>query len=66
MDPFSVPDHLRGELAEFEEQYAGSAHRSHYERILDNHPDPTKESLYEYVSSVLVLWTDCDDVVVIA
>ncbi|KAL1267240.1 hypothetical protein QQF64_002915, partial [Cirrhinus molitorella] len=46
MDPFSVPEHLRGQLAEFEEQYAGSAHRSHYERILDNNPDPTKESLY--------------------
>ncbi|KAK9968873.1 hypothetical protein ABG768_003172 [Culter alburnus] len=53
MDPFSVPDHLRGQLAEFEEQYAGSAHRSHYERILDNHPDPTKESLYDYFAQIL-------------
>ncbi|XP_077101618.1 E3 ubiquitin-protein ligase TTC3 isoform X2 [Siphateles boraxobius] len=53
VDPFSVPEHLRGELAEFEEQYAGSAHRSHYERILDNHPDPTKESLYDYFAQIL-------------
>ncbi|XP_073686273.1 E3 ubiquitin-protein ligase TTC3 [Garra rufa] len=53
MDPFSVPEHLRGQLVEFEEQYAGSAHRSHYERILDNYPDPTKESLYDYFSQIL-------------
>ncbi|KAK7121134.1 hypothetical protein R3I94_020942 [Phoxinus phoxinus] len=53
LDPFSVPEHLRGELAEFEEHYAGSAHRSHYERILDNHPDPTKESLYDYFAQIL-------------
>ncbi|CAM4728517.1 unnamed protein product [Leuciscus chuanchicus] len=53
VDPFSVPEHLRGQLAEFEEQYAGSAHRSHYERILDNHPDPTKESLYDYFAQIL-------------
>ncbi|XP_051539596.1 E3 ubiquitin-protein ligase TTC3 [Myxocyprinus asiaticus] len=53
-DPFSVPDHLRGQLAEFEQQYAGSsAHRSHYERILDNKPDPTKESLYDYFAQIL-------------
>ncbi|KAF4108623.1 E3 ubiquitin-protein ligase TTC3 isoform X2 [Onychostoma macrolepis] len=53
MDPFSVPEHLRGQLEEFEEQYAGSAHRSHYERILDNNPDPTKESLYDYFAQIL-------------
>ncbi|XP_067288766.1 E3 ubiquitin-protein ligase TTC3 [Pseudorasbora parva] len=53
LDPFCVPEHLRGQLAEFEEQYAGSAHRSHYERILDNHPDPTKESLYDYFAQIL-------------
>ncbi|XP_051542126.1 E3 ubiquitin-protein ligase TTC3-like isoform X2 [Myxocyprinus asiaticus] len=53
-DPFSVPDHLRGQLAELEQQYAGSsAHRSHYERILDNNPDPTKESLYDYFAQIL-------------
>ncbi|XP_050976999.1 E3 ubiquitin-protein ligase TTC3 isoform X2 [Labeo rohita] len=53
MDPFSVPEHLRGQLVEFEEQYAVSAHRSHYERILDNNPDPTKESLYDYFAQIL-------------
>ncbi|XP_065120960.1 E3 ubiquitin-protein ligase TTC3 isoform X1 [Paramisgurnus dabryanus] len=52
-DPFSVPDHLRGQLAEFEEQYAGSAHRSYYKTILDNNPDPTKESLYDYFAQIL-------------
>uniref|UniRef100_A0A8C1ZC21 RING-type E3 ubiquitin transferase n=1 Tax=Cyprinus carpio TaxID=7962 RepID=A0A8C1ZC21_CYPCA len=53
LDPFSVPEHLRGQLEEFEEQYAGSPHRSHYERILDNNPDPTKESLYDYFAQIL-------------
>ncbi|XP_056593073.1 E3 ubiquitin-protein ligase TTC3 isoform X2 [Triplophysa dalaica] len=52
-DPFSVPDHLRGQLAEFEEQYSGSAHRSYYDRILDNNTDPTKESLYDYFAQIL-------------
>ncbi|XP_051971879.1 E3 ubiquitin-protein ligase TTC3-like isoform X2 [Xyrauchen texanus] len=53
-DPFSVPDHLRGQLAEFEQQYAGSAaYRNRYERILDNNPDPTKESLYDYFAQIL-------------
>lgn len=53
MDPFSVPDHLRYQLAEFEENYSGSAQRSYYERMLDNHPDPTKETLYDYFAQVL-------------
>ncbi|XP_052423013.1 E3 ubiquitin-protein ligase TTC3 isoform X6 [Carassius gibelio] len=53
MDPFSVPEHLRGQLEEFEEQYSGSSHRSHYQRILDNNPDPTKESLYDYFAQIL-------------
>lgn len=52
-DPFSVPYHLRGQLAEFEEQYTGSAHRSYYDRILDNNADPTKESLYDYFAQIL-------------
>ncbi|XP_059401350.1 E3 ubiquitin-protein ligase TTC3-like [Carassius carassius] len=53
MDPFSVPEHLRGQLEEFEEQYSGSSDRSHYQRILDNNPDPTKESLYDYFAQIL-------------
>ncbi|KAA0704441.1 E3 ubiquitin-protein ligase TTC3 [Triplophysa tibetana] len=52
-DPFSVPDHLRGQLAEFEEQYSGSSNRSYYDRILDNNTDPTKESLYDYFAQIL-------------
>ncbi|XP_057176723.1 E3 ubiquitin-protein ligase TTC3 isoform X2 [Triplophysa rosa] len=52
-DPFSVPDHLRRQLAEFEEQYSGSAHRSYCDRILDNNTDPTKESLYDYFAQIL-------------
>ncbi|KAG9351552.1 hypothetical protein JZ751_022803 [Albula glossodonta] len=51
-DPFSVPNHLRDQVAEFEGQYVG-APGSHYRRILDNNPDPTKESLYDYFEQVL-------------
>lgn len=46
-DPFSVPSHLREEVADFEEQYNSRRHGGHYKMILDNNPDPTKESLYE-------------------
>ncbi|KAK1800424.1 hypothetical protein P4O66_005652, partial [Electrophorus voltai] len=48
-DPFSVPDHLRDQVAEFEGQYVSSGHLNYYKKFLDNNPDPTKESLYEYV-----------------
>lgn len=47
VDPFSVPSHLREQVADFEDQYNTTRHRSHYKKILDNNPDPTKESLYE-------------------
>lgn len=51
-DPFSVPSHLREQVADFEEQYSSSRqHRHYYKQILDNNPDPTKESLYEYVAA---------------
>lgn len=46
-DPFSVPSHLREQVANFEDQYNSTRHTSHYKKILDNNPDPTKESLYE-------------------
>uniref|UniRef100_A0A8D0D818 Tetratricopeptide repeat domain 3 n=1 Tax=Sander lucioperca TaxID=283035 RepID=A0A8D0D818_SANLU len=52
-DPFSVPSHLREQVAEFENQYNGTRHRSHYKNILDNNPDPTKESLYDYFAQIL-------------
>ncbi|KAM6983525.1 E3 ubiquitin-protein ligase TTC3 [Tautogolabrus adspersus] len=52
-DPFSVPSHLREQVADFEEQYNSTRHRSHYKNILDNNPDPTKESLYDYFAQIL-------------
>ncbi|XP_034744945.1 E3 ubiquitin-protein ligase TTC3 [Etheostoma cragini] len=52
-DPFSVPSHLREQVAEFENQYNSTTHRSHYKKILDNNPDPTKESLYDYFAQIL-------------
>ena len=48
VDPFSVPSHLREQVAGFEDQYNSTRrHRGQYKKVLDNHPDPTKESLYE-------------------
>ncbi|XP_041718315.2 E3 ubiquitin-protein ligase TTC3 isoform X2 [Coregonus clupeaformis] len=52
-DPFSIPDHLRNQVAEFEGQYNNGSRSSHYNRILDNNPDPTKESLYDYFAQIL-------------
>lgn len=46
-DPFSVPDYLREQVAEFEGQYVNPGYSNYYKRFLDNNPDPTKESLYE-------------------
>lgn len=46
-DPFSIPSHLREHVADFEEQYNATNHRSLYKKILDNNPDPAKENLYE-------------------
>ncbi|XP_058483305.1 E3 ubiquitin-protein ligase TTC3 [Solea solea] len=52
-DPFSVPSHLREQVADFEEQYNGTSQPVCYKKILDNHPDPTKESLYDYFAQIL-------------
>ncbi|XP_060751998.1 E3 ubiquitin-protein ligase TTC3 isoform X2 [Tachysurus vachellii] len=52
-DPFSVPDYLREQLAEFEGQYANPGYSNHYKRFLDNNPDPTKECLYDYFAQIL-------------
>lgn len=46
-DPFSVPDFLREQVAEFEGQYVNPGSSNRYKKYLDNDPDPTKESLYE-------------------
>ncbi|XP_026183559.1 E3 ubiquitin-protein ligase TTC3 isoform X2 [Mastacembelus armatus] len=52
-DPFSVPSHLRDQVADFEDQYNSTRHTSHYKNILDNNPDPTKETLYHYFAQIL-------------
>ncbi|XP_040906849.1 E3 ubiquitin-protein ligase TTC3 isoform X2 [Toxotes jaculatrix] len=52
-EPFSVPGHLREQLADFENQFHGTRNRGHFKKILDNHPDPTKESLYDYFAQIL-------------
>ncbi|XP_051793252.1 E3 ubiquitin-protein ligase TTC3 isoform X2 [Acanthochromis polyacanthus] len=52
-DPFSVPSHLREQVADFEDQYNGTGHGGLYKNILDNNPDPTKESLYDYFAQIL-------------
>ncbi|XP_040005751.1 E3 ubiquitin-protein ligase TTC3 [Xiphias gladius] len=53
-EPFSVPSHLREQVADFEDQYNSTRrHRSQYKKILDNNPDPTKESLYDYFAQIL-------------
>ncbi|XP_051257776.1 E3 ubiquitin-protein ligase TTC3 isoform X2 [Dicentrarchus labrax] len=52
-DPFTVPSHLREQVADFEDQFNGPRNRSHYKMILDNNPDPTKESLYDYFAQIL-------------
>ncbi|XP_042355060.1 E3 ubiquitin-protein ligase TTC3 [Plectropomus leopardus] len=52
-DPFSVPSHLREQVADFEDQYNTTRHRAHFKSILDNNPDPTKESLYDYFAQIL-------------
>ncbi|XP_063752092.1 E3 ubiquitin-protein ligase TTC3 isoform X2 [Eleginops maclovinus] len=52
-DSFSVPSHLREQVADFEDQYNTTRHRDHYKSILDNNPDPAKESLYDYFAQIL-------------
>ncbi|XP_062870682.1 E3 ubiquitin-protein ligase TTC3 isoform X2 [Trichomycterus rosablanca] len=52
-DPFSIPNHLREQVEEFEGRYVNTGGLPHYNRILDNHPDPAKESLYGYFEQIL-------------
>ncbi|XP_072230625.1 E3 ubiquitin-protein ligase TTC3 isoform X2 [Leuresthes tenuis] len=53
VDPFSVPSNLREQVADFENQYNGTRHRTHFKKILDNNPDPTRECLYDYFAQIL-------------
>ncbi|KAF5892632.1 E3 ubiquitin-protein ligase TTC3 isoform X3, partial [Clarias magur] len=52
-DPFSVPDYLREQVAEFEVQYVNPRSFNTDKRFLDSNPDPTKESLYDYFAQIL-------------
>ncbi|NWQ98686.1 TTC3 ligase, partial [Burhinus bistriatus] len=50
--PFVIPEYLRGQLEEFEALYDISNSNS-YERLSNNIPEQTCESLYEYFSQIL-------------
>ncbi|XP_028656057.1 E3 ubiquitin-protein ligase TTC3 [Erpetoichthys calabaricus] len=52
-DPFVVPEYLRHQVAEFEGQTSSNLGSSSYRQILDNNPDPTRESLYDYFAQIL-------------
>uniref|UniRef100_H3C3U7 RING-type E3 ubiquitin transferase n=1 Tax=Tetraodon nigroviridis TaxID=99883 RepID=H3C3U7_TETNG len=48
-DPFRVPSHIQRQVAEFELQYNSRGQNN----FLDNNPDPTTESLYDYFAQIL-------------
>ncbi|XP_067897297.1 E3 ubiquitin-protein ligase TTC3 isoform X2 [Heterodontus francisci] len=52
-DSFTVPEYLRNQLEEFEDVYDPNLHSNHYQWVLDNSPDPTRESLYDYFAQIL-------------
>ncbi|XP_038657415.1 E3 ubiquitin-protein ligase TTC3 isoform X4 [Scyliorhinus canicula] len=51
--PFTIPEYLRGQLEDFDDIYDPQKCGNHYQRVLDNHPDPTRESLYDYFAQIL-------------
>ncbi|KAM6310150.1 E3 ubiquitin-protein ligase TTC3 [Aegotheles albertisi] len=51
-EPFGIPEYLRGQLDEFE-ALCDISNSNSYQRFLDNNPDKTCESLYDYFSQVL-------------
>ncbi|XP_072369328.1 E3 ubiquitin-protein ligase TTC3 isoform X2 [Scyliorhinus torazame] len=51
--PFTIPEYLRGQLEDFDDIYDPQICGNHYQRVLDNHPDPTRESLYDYFAQIL-------------
>ncbi|NXI90226.1 TTC3 ligase, partial [Psophia crepitans] len=51
-EPFVIPEYLRGQLEEFE-ALCDISNSNSYQRFLDNNPDRTRESLYEYFSQIL-------------
>ncbi|XP_043394169.1 E3 ubiquitin-protein ligase TTC3 isoform X1 [Chelonia mydas] len=52
-EPFIIPEYLRDQVEEFEALYDNVSDSNNYQRLLDNNPDPTCESLYEYFSQIL-------------
>ncbi|XP_060626325.2 E3 ubiquitin-protein ligase TTC3 [Anolis sagrei] len=52
-EPFRIPDSLHDQVEIFESLYNNGPSSSSYQRILDNYPDPSRESLYEYFSQIL-------------
>uniref|UniRef100_A0A3P9JLH2 RING-type E3 ubiquitin transferase n=1 Tax=Oryzias latipes TaxID=8090 RepID=A0A3P9JLH2_ORYLA len=52
-DSFSVPSHLREQVAEFEEQYNSTNHAGRCKWALDNNPDPAQESMFDYFAQIL-------------
>ncbi|XP_075627949.1 E3 ubiquitin-protein ligase TTC3 isoform X3 [Balearica regulorum gibbericeps] len=51
-EPFVIPEYLRGQLEEFE-ALCDVSNSNSYQRFLDNNPNQTCESLYEYFSQIL-------------
>ncbi|XP_044298146.1 E3 ubiquitin-protein ligase TTC3 isoform X3 [Varanus komodoensis] len=52
-EPFRIPDGLHEQVEIFEALYNNASSSSDYQSILDNYPDPTCESLYDYFSQIL-------------
>uniref|UniRef100_A0A3P9KP96 RING-type E3 ubiquitin transferase n=1 Tax=Oryzias latipes TaxID=8090 RepID=A0A3P9KP96_ORYLA len=52
-DSFSVPSHLREQVAEFEEQYNSTNRAGRCKWALDNNPDPAQESMFDYFAQIL-------------
>ncbi|NXP07195.1 TTC3 ligase, partial [Thinocorus orbignyianus] len=50
--PFVIPEYLQGQLEEFE-ALREISHCNSYQRLSDNTPHQTCESLYEYFSQIL-------------
>ncbi|KAK7907059.1 hypothetical protein WMY93_015671 [Mugilogobius chulae] len=53
LDPFSVPSHLRQQVAYFEEQFRSRSSNSPTNLIADSGPPLSKDALYEYFSQIL-------------
>ncbi|KAM6314319.1 E3 ubiquitin-protein ligase TTC3 isoform 2-T2 [Podargus strigoides] len=51
-EPFGIPEYLQGQLDEFE-ALRDISNSNSYQRLLDNNPDRTCESLYEYFYQIL-------------